>query len=129
ATVEPALARGDRTVRVRQDPGRGALEDVQALDPGLDLGDELDRRGAGADGGHPLAGEVVVVVPAGRVKDAAVEALEPGQVGDPGLDERSHRRDEDACGERAVAGLDAPAAALLVPGGAGHLAAEPDRAA
>jgi hypothetical protein len=65
APVEPALEAGDRPRRVRQDPWRRALEDVQALHLGLDGGHVLDRRGAGADRGDPLAVDVEVVVPAG----------------------------------------------------------------
>ena len=42
----------------------------------LDLGDELDGGGAGADHGHALAGQVVVVVPLGGVERLALEALD-----------------------------------------------------
>ena len=53
----------------RHHPRRRALEEVQAPDLGLDLGDELDRGGAGADDRDVAIGQVVVVVPAGRVEN------------------------------------------------------------
>ena len=61
---------------VRHHPRRRALEDVQLLDVGRDRGDELDRRGAGADRRHPLAAQVEPMVPARRVERAALEALQ-----------------------------------------------------
>jgi hypothetical protein len=75
-SVEPLLQAADRAVAVRDHPGRGALEHLEPADLRLDLGDELDRRGAGAHDSHALAGEVVLVVPAGGVEGLALEALE-----------------------------------------------------
>src|SRR5439155_1661192 len=71
--VQPALEPRDRATRVRGDPRRGALEDVQPLDLRLDRGHVLDRRRARADRGDALAGEVVVVVPARRVEGGPLE--------------------------------------------------------
>jgi hypothetical protein len=42
ALVELALEARGVAVRVREDPGRGALDDRELLDLGLDRGDELD---------------------------------------------------------------------------------------
>ena len=74
--VERSLPALHRPVAMRDDPGRRALEHVQLGHLRLDLGDELDRGGAGADHGHALAGQVVVVVPLRRVEGLALEALE-----------------------------------------------------
>ena len=123
APVEPRLDGPDRAARVRHDPRRRALDDVQLRDVLLDRGHELDRGGAGADGGHALAPEVVAVVPARGVERLALEGLEPGERRRPGLGQRPHPRDDDACAQRAVRGLDAPAA--LRPLDAGHVAAGP----
>ena len=48
-------ARGDDGVAAREHPRRRALEEVEVADLGLDLGHELDRRGAGADDGDAAA--------------------------------------------------------------------------
>ena len=72
--VQAALDARRRPVGVRQDPRRGALEDVHLADAVGDLRHELDRRGAGADDRDALAGEVVVVVPLGGVEHRALEA-------------------------------------------------------
>src|SRR6185436_4052351 len=68
AAVQAALEVRDRAVAVRDDPRRGALEDRELLDLGLDPGDDLDRGRAGADDGDLAALEVVVGVPAGGVE-------------------------------------------------------------
>ncbi len=65
--------RGVGTVLARQEPVPGPLEDRHAADPRGDLGHELDRAGARADDADALAGEVVVVVPFGRVEAVARE--------------------------------------------------------
>jgi hypothetical protein len=57
------------------DPRRRALEDVQLGHARLDLGNELDGGGAGADHGHALTGEVVVVVPLRGVEGGSLKAL------------------------------------------------------
>ena len=59
-----------------EDVRRRPLVDVEVADRARDLRHDLDRRRAGADHGDPLAGEVDVVVPAGRVEDLALERLD-----------------------------------------------------
>ena len=101
--VQPPLPALQRAVRARHDPRRRALEEVQAPDARLDLRDELDRRGAGADHGHALAVEVVVVVPRGRVEGRPLEALEARQVGDRRRAERPGPEHERLRGQLAAA--------------------------
>jgi len=80
ATVGAALEASRGAVGARHDPRRGALKDVERAHARLDLGHELDRRGARADHPDALAVEVVVVVPLGRVEDLALEAsARPGR--------------------------------------------------
>src|SRR5215212_3616454 len=62
-TVQAALERPGLAVRSREHPRRRALEDLEVLDVRLDLGDELDRRGARPDRRDALAPQVVVMVP------------------------------------------------------------------
>ncbi len=124
--VDPARALGDRVVQARHDPWGGALEDRQALDLGLDLGDELDRRGAGADDRDALAGEVVSVVPARRVEHRALERVDAGNVGDRRLVQRTGGDDEDLGAERVLVRLDGPAPGVGIPARPGHLVPEAD---
>ena len=112
AVVEALLEAADLAVRVRHDPRRGALDHVHLRGLLLDLGHELDRRRAGADGGHALAAEVVVVVPAGGVERLALEVLEPLDRRRLRLGERAHAGHHDAGAQRPVGGLDRPAAVL-----------------
>ena len=74
----PECPRGSRGVG--QDPRRRALEyhDVAGLLG--DLGNELERAGAGADDGDALAAEIVLVLPARRMEGDACEAFAPGDV-------------------------------------------------
>ena len=124
--VEALRARGDGVVTAREHPGRRALEDGEPAGARLDLGDELDRRGARADDGDPLAGEVVVVVPRRGVERRAPEVLEPGDVGQRRLVQRPGRRDEHLRREGAAARRDPPAAGAGVPVGARDLVPEAD---
>ena len=123
AREQAPLPRADRPVRVRHDPRRRALDDVQMRDVLLDLGHELDRRRAGADRGDALALEVVVVVPAGGVERLPLEVLEPLDGRRLGLRQRAHAGDHHARAQRPVGGLDGPAAVL--PLDAGDVAVEP----
>ena len=52
-------------------PGRGPLEHCQRLDPVSDLGNDLHRRGAGADDGHVFSSHIVVLRPLGGVETCA----------------------------------------------------------
>ena len=119
----PAL---HRPVRVRHDPGRGALEHVQLLHLRLDLRHELDRRGAGADDGHPLASELVLVVPAGGVEGRALEALHAGQVGVARIAQRPLGGDDDVGRELALGRLESPQLLVLVPVGREQVGVEAD---
>ena len=101
---------GEGEVVARDDPRRRALVQIELRDARLDLRHELDRRGAGADDGDGAAVERIVVVPARRVKQAAGEALEPGQPGHRRLGERADGGDEDVGGEAAARRLEHPAA-------------------
>ena len=57
-------------------------------------GDDLDRRGAGADDRDALAGQVVVVVPAGGVEDLAGEGVDARDLGQLGLREPAGAGDQ-----------------------------------
>ncbi|ESU48605.1 hypothetical protein P376_3422 [Streptomyces sp. HCCB10043] len=125
--VECALGLADGAVHARHDPGRGALEERELRGLRLYRGDDLDRGGAGADHRDALAGQVVVVVPAGGVEDLAGEGVEPGYVGHLGVGERTGGGDDDIRVERgAVGGLDHPVQVLLVPAHQLHLVVQPD---
>ena len=52
------------------------------LDPGGDLRDKLDGRGAGADNRDVLAGEIDIMSPAGGMECLAGEAVEACDVGE-----------------------------------------------
>ena len=97
---------------------------MQAADRGLDLGHELDRRGSGADHRHLAAAEIVVVVPARGVKDAALEAVQPRELGDRRIGQGAGGGDDHLGGEVAGRGLDLPALAVVVPVGRQHLMPE-----
>ena len=115
AAVQPALEARRRAVGVRQDPRRGALEDVHRADLRLDARHELDRRRAGADDRDALAGEVVLVVPLGRVEDLALEAPQPADLRHGGVAQRPGRVDEQRRRPVAARRLDVPQLALVVP--------------
>src|SRR5581483_2273275 len=122
----PLLGGPERPLPPGEDPRRRPLEDRQVPDPRLDLRDELDGRGAGADDGHPLAGEVVVVAPAGGVEHRALEPVDARQRRNGRFGQRAGGRDEDVGLEVAVRGLHPPAALGLAPGGGDDLVVEPD---
>ena len=97
-------------------PRGGALVEVEVVDLLGDLGHDLDRGGAGADHGDPLAGQVVVVVPARGVEDLALEGLDALDLRQPGLREPAGAGDHDVGGDIAVVGADQPDLLVLVPG-------------
>ena len=122
------LEAGVGPVAARDDVRRGALVDVEVRGHLRHLGDDLDRRGAGADDGDPLAAQVHVVVPAGRVEDLALEAVDAVDVGQPRLGEPAGAGDERGGGDLAAVGEpDPPVLLLLVPRGVldGGAEAEP----
>src|SRR5581483_571823 len=110
-----------------QHPDRGALVDGQRSHLGRDGGDELQRRGAGADDRDPLAGQLHLVVPGHGVDGGAGEVVKPG-------DGRVLRGGEPAVGADQVAGgdcgavgqLDGPVVGVLVEPGGCDLGVEPD---
>ena len=125
AALEALLpVRADAHLAAGQDPRRRALEDAQRRDLALDLGDELDRRGAGADDADAAIGQIVVVVPAGRVERVPGKARESRQGGRGRIAQGADAADEHLGAVRARARLDLPALALVVPRGALHLVAE-----
>ena len=87
-----ALERAVGAVVAGDHPRRGALVDVEVAGDLLQLGHDLDRRGAGADHGDPLAGQVDVVVPARRVEELALEVLDAVDVGQPSARRGRRRR-------------------------------------
>src|SRR5690606_27567550 len=113
-----------RPVHARQQPRRRALVDIQVRDLARDGGHDLDRRGAGADHRHPLAGQIRLVVPARRVEDLAGEVVDALDVRQVRLTQRAHRRDQYVGGELALVRADLPARGLRVPARAGDIAAE-----
>ena len=68
-------AAGVGDVQPGHHPAGRALEDLDELGLLDQLGDDLDGAGAGADDRDPLAGEVVVVVPAGAVDLVALDSV------------------------------------------------------
>src|ERR1700729_919867 len=119
-----ALERGCTAIETGQHPAGRALEHGQVSHPRLDLGNELDRGGAGSEDGYPLADHVVIMVPPSRVKDRALEALEAGNVRRLWFGERSGAVDEHLGGQLQVSGADRPALAIFVPAGLEELLAE-----
>lgn len=81
------------------DPGRRAHEAGQLCPrPLLERRDDLDGARAVADDADLLVGEVVLVVPLGRVKHLALERLEAFDLGPVHLVELSSGCDDDVCG-------------------------------
>ena len=75
-------ARRDRRVKLGQDPRRGALKQGEALDQGRDVRHKLDGGGARANYRHPLAAQVIAMVPARGVEvhaSKSVQALDGWQ--------------------------------------------------
>src|SRR5581483_9433138 len=108
-------ARRNPGVGARQDPWRGALEQMELADVRLDLGHELNGRGAGSNHRHLAACEVVVMIPARGMENRAAEAVTAFEVRDLGVSQRADGGDGDLGRERALAGLDFPALLVLVP--------------
>ncbi len=120
------LLRGERRVLLGEHPVRRTLVHVELPDVGRDLGNELHRAGRAADHRHRLAGEVVVLVPAGRVEDGAAERVETGDVGGHWGAEHAERAHDDL-GFDLLTRVDgqAPDGAVVVPARGLHLGAQP----
>ena len=121
----PNRRRHDRrvgAVAARHEPVAGPLEDDEPVDLLRDLGHELDGARPGADHGHALAAQVVVVVPPGGVEAVAGEAVEPF---DPGVGLAVELAGGDdhrlALPAAPVGARRRPDAAVLVPAACGHL--------
>ena len=124
AAQHRALQCGRRPVHPRHDPPGRALKHGHVRRARLDLGDELDRRCARPDDRDALAAQVVIVVPAGRVKDRALEGLQPLDLWDLRLGQRAGGVDEEIRGQLEVSRGDRPELTLVVPGGIEQLLAE-----
>ena len=95
------IGRIERLVVRRHRVVGGALEHGQvARLPGDDR-DRLDRRRAGADHAHRLAGEVDALMrPVAGVIGRALEIFEAGNLGRVGRRQAAHRGDDEARGQR-----------------------------
>ena len=81
----------------------------------LQSGDDLHRRGTGADHGYPLTAKVVVVVPVRGVEHLTTKRFEPGKVGCGGGTERAGGRDQELCLPHGFRSVYPPDLGLLVP--------------
>ena len=115
AGVDRPLAVAEAAIGPRQQPRRCALEQRQVPDDRRDRGDDLDGARPRADHGHPLAAEIVGVVPPRRVEDLTVELGDAGHVGELGRRQGARREHEHLTGDRAVARRDGPPRGCLVP--------------
>ena len=116
-----------RGVELGQAPDRRALKDGHLCDFGRDRGDDLDRRGAGADHGDTLAAQVGRVIPSRCVHGRAAEGVDAGDLGRFGLTEHARRADhEPRCDPLAVCGLDVPRVRVLVEPRPDHLGVQSD---
>src|SRR5690606_21280061 len=103
--------------------------DVEVDDVWRDLGDQLERAGAGADASDPLAGQIHAVVPAGGVQHLAPEGFDPVDVGHDRALERPDGVDDVASGDLAgsirVLDGDTPQVVGLLEGHGGDRGVEP----
>ena len=113
-------------VVARDHPRGGALVDVEVGRDLLHLGDDLDRRRAGPDDRHPLAGEVDRVVPPGGVEERAREGLDALDLRQARLGQAAGAGDQRACDDVARRRPAAPDLGLVVPRRALELGAEHD---
>src|SRR5205807_10374623 len=85
---EPSIDGVQVAVAMRQHPRCRALEDGEPRHLRLHLGNQLDRRRAGADDGDALAGDLMLVLPACRVEQRAGERIDARNVREARLAER-----------------------------------------
>lgn len=120
-----AFVFADGAVRLGHDPGRGALVEVELADHLLDLRDELDGRGTGADHGDALARQVVVVVPLLGMEALAGEVLQAIEVGDGRGGQGAHAGHHELRGVVITGGVVyVPELFAVAPGHAGDFGAE-----
>ena len=121
---------GSGEVQPGHHPAGGALVYLDELGDLDQFGHQLNRTGTGADDGHPLAGEVVVVIPAGAVDHLACVAVEATDVGQLVIGQRSGS-EHDGPGPQPSAGggADRPDPGGVVEAQAVDLDPEPDAAA
>ncbi len=110
------LRLGDRRVVQRGAPVGAALEDGEIAHLVGNLGDQLHAGGAGADDGHPLAGQLDRLLrPVVGVERRPAEAVHPRQPWHGGRRQQTDGGQEEAAGQRATTGqLDRPDAVLVV---------------
>ena len=126
--VEALLGGGDAAVELRDDPGGRALKHVDTMRRPGHARDQLDGARAGADDADALAGEIRRVVPLGGVEHLALKRLQPVDIWVRRAAEAAEAADEERRRERRlVIDQHLPALPLVVPPGAGDLAAEPDQ--
>ncbi len=120
-----ALLVGEVALALGHDPSRLALEHVELLDHRLDRRHDLGGRRSGADHGHDLAGQVVLVLPAGGMELRTLEVVEPGPVGVAGhVQEPDSTQEHVALVDAPVVELDRPDVTVVVPRGGLHADAE-----
>jgi hypothetical protein len=108
-TQSPVRQLGQGHVELRETPDRCALKYCELLDDRRDLRDQLHSRGAGADHGDALAGQVLVVIPAGGVHDGAAERVDAVDVGQLGHGEHTAGVQQESGGDFASrVGVHAP---------------------
>ncbi|COY04901.1 Uncharacterised protein [Mycobacterium tuberculosis] len=77
----PADGCGQWNVEFGETPNRGALKNGEVGDNWRHLGNDLHRRGPGADDPDALAGQVLGVIPACGVHGDAFKRVHPVDVG------------------------------------------------
>ena len=117
---------GGVVVRVGEHPLRRSLEHGQVADLGGDGRGDLEAAGPGSDHGHSLAGQVDVMVPAGRVERRALERVRAFDDGHVRPVELSDCRDHGPCSQHVLGpvggpGAHGPGGRVLVPGRPHHL--------
>ncbi len=102
-------------VAARQDVRGGTLEHHDLACLGRQPGQDLDRRGAGADQPDPLADQRYLRVPAGRVPPASAEPVQVLDRGDLRLGQPAGGDDQVGGREVAPGGADEPARVVVAP--------------
>ena len=92
----------------------------------LDFRHKLDRRGAGADYRYPFAAQVVVMVPAGGMKQLALKILQAGNVGNDWFVQVAGAGHDSAGQVEPIAGLHFPEVFAFPPLGSFHRLIEAD---